>query len=114
MIPKTLKEFKCQACAKIYCPKCLNPPHNGYTCEANRDNLQSDPQLRELFTNNPNFTVCPWCRNTIERTGGCKYMTCKCANNRHFCFDCKAKLNNKHEKHECITQDILSNRCSIF
>ncbi|CAG9330989.1 unnamed protein product [Blepharisma stoltei] len=116
LVPCNYEEVECLACAQKWCPRCQNPPHPQMTCEAYKERLNMNDDIKALMENE-NFTVCPWCQVLIEKNKGCKYMACtseKCKGKRYFCFDCRTKLLERHQKHECPTPDILRNRCSVF
>lgn len=111
IVPDDMDSLTCLKCKVTVCPRCYEVPHSGSKCVTESD----ENDLPE------GFFPCPWCGATIERAGGCKYMTCPspvCQGLKYFCADCKEKLDGDHARHECTTKDLLRRRivdkCFIF
>lgn len=111
IVPEDINSLTCPKCKVTVCPRCYENPHPDSKCVIGKE----EADLPE------GFFPCPWCGATIERAGGCKYMTCPsplCQGMKYFCADCKEKLEGDHARHECVTKDLLRRRiadkCSIF
>ncbi|OMJ76320.1 hypothetical protein SteCoe_24346 [Stentor coeruleus] len=109
--------YTCPECGVSFCPKCKLNVHPKITCEQQKI-LQStdDPMIKEAI-NNGTMRLCAWCTTPVERSKGCKYITCEsefCKGKRYFCWDCNAKLTKKHEEHECVSEDVISNKIKKF
>lgn len=109
ILPVTDQEYKCAACGFVSCPRCGDVVHKGSSCEAfkawKEENNQADAKFQELMKNSQ-WIQCPWCKQVIERTHGCKYMSCfstECRGKKFFCFDCKQGLVSDHARHNCTT-----------
>ena len=117
-IAESREEFTCPQCAVVFCPKCKLEVHPKITCDQQKDlkNI-SDPYFR-IQIKEGKMKICPWCKTLIEKDEGCKYILCKSEDckktKRGFCWDCGAKLSKEHEVHQCITQDVISNRIKKF
>ena len=51
---------------------------------------------------------CPQCRRIIEKTGGCRHMTCKCG--FQFCWHCKRDYFRSHSKWACDAHRFCASR----
>lgn len=109
ILPVTEQEYKCDHCGFVSCPRCGDVVHKGSSCEAfkkwKEENNQADAKFLELMKNSQ-WIQCPWCKQAIERTYGCKYMSCfstECRGKKFFCFDCKQGIPGDHARHNCTT-----------
>lgn len=50
----------------------------------------------------PLFKPCPYCNVMTERTGGCKWMKCRCK--QLWCWHC-GKINGRKVNHICMNTD---------
>ena len=117
IVSKDRDEYECPQCGAIFCPKCNKEVHRKMKCEefALLQNTQ-DPMIKEEIQKG-NMALCPWCFLPICKDKGCKYMACpskECKDVRFFCWDCRAKLTERHQEHSCITKDVISNRFKRF
>lgn len=101
--PNDRREVQCPECRQWYCPQCLKHHDASLTCQqakaqaraAAADSGESNEYI-QLFTK-----PCPNCTKPIEKTEGCRAMTCsQCKGN--FCWDCLTKLASKYDAHPCI------------
>ena len=113
--------YECPRCSASFCAKCKGEPHPKLSCRQYKRLQMENPSYQELIIEGQ-ASYCPWCDVFIIKDGGCKYIACQseeCKKNKHyFCWDCKAKLTEKHGVHPCSTPDVISNKlkqaCFIF
>ncbi|VVB16687.1 unnamed protein product [Arabis nemorensis] len=81
---------RCMKCRGFFCVDCKVPWHSRLLC-TDYKKLQPDPQndnndvkLKSL-AKLKGWRQCSKCQHMVERTCGCKHMTCKCGN--HFCYE---------------------------
>lgn len=86
-----VSKFNCPACSKIYCLSCSAPWHEGQTCDENRINNHHSANDEKFlqFVNKSKFKKCPECNFWVEKSEGCRHMTCRCK--YEFCYDCGGK-----------------------
>lgn len=87
---------ECYFCHREFCQACNAPWHNNQTCGEYRANemnsrLSGDQKFREL-AKQKKWQTCPDCKSFVERTEGCKHMTCVCK--VEFCYLCGMKYVN--------------------
>ncbi len=96
----------CEPCEKLYCLKCNNPYHDGYTCDE-----QITPEMYETIKLIDEISKkCPACNSSIEKTDGCNHMTCKCS--QHFCWKCFKMFNQSIQWEEHL--DNNGRNCELF
>lgn len=71
---------ECFSCHRGFCQACNVPWHGDQSCvehraQAMNSKLSSDQKLREL-AKQEKWQTCPECHRLVERTEGCKHMTC--------------------------------------
>ncbi|KAG5472436.1 hypothetical protein LSCM1_03835 [Leishmania martiniquensis] len=78
---------RCFMCNKEYCLRCSYEPHRPATCENIRQwkNYCSKEGANLAYILS-RTKQCPKCKKTIEKSGGCNHMTCKCGH--EFCWVC--------------------------
>lgn len=78
----------CQFCSRVWSRGTHD--HAGLTCETYAAKLESMPndegQLLDEWRSSHNVRSCQQCRATIEKSDGCKHMTCRCR--YEFCWVC--------------------------
>ena len=120
VVPVNVFTYTCSLCHKTYCPQCQNVVHPNMTCQQYFDFLQAEQKrlhqnqadeaaTTAYFQNLPGkkYRQCPKCKVWIERSEGCKYMTCMsqtCQGKTFFCMECMTKLESKHGSHKCIVE----------
>jgi hypothetical protein len=109
--------FECPVCNAKFCPKCNNDPHPKLNCEQKKNLVAlSDPYIKEQIEQGV-MKICPWCSIPVMKDEACKYVTCAtdvCSGKNFFCWDCGSKLLTKHQVHDCVTKDVISNRIKGF
>ncbi|CAJ1010650.1 putative IBR domain, a half RING-finger domain containing protein [Leishmania naiffi] len=77
----------CLLCNSMYCLRCSYEPHRPSTCENMRQwkNYCSKEGANLAYILS-RTKQCPECKKTIEKSGGCNHMTCKCSH--EFCWVC--------------------------
>lgn len=88
------KEIKCNKCNYIFCAKCKEETHSGYTCEQYKK-YGNKINTFETWLEIKGDTVkkCPTCNYYTEKTEGCNHMTCKkCKTD--YCWLCTSVLTN--------------------
>jgi len=78
-------EFSCPICDHSYCLECLQPAHDGSSCESMRSREQRD---FEGFVQGQGWRQCKLCGVWVERADGCDNVTCRCG--YQFCYICGA------------------------
>ncbi|TVU05662.1 hypothetical protein EJB05_48833, partial [Eragrostis curvula] len=84
-------QSECQVCRRLFCARCGAAPwHNGVTCDeygglGKGDRGQEDMMLLEMASGRK-WKRCPSCQFIVERTEGCRHITCRCG--FQFCYDC--------------------------
>ena len=114
--------YTCTQCEKTYCPQCQRAVHLKMTCTQYFEHLQAEQRrlhqqrldadekaTDDYFRNLPGkkYRQCYKCKVWIERTHGCKYMTClspTCQGKTYFCMECERALASKHEEHKCLVK----------
>ena len=87
---KTNPMIRCpnEECKYAYCDRCECDWHNESTCERyqqwKKDNEQNDDLNSEW--KRQHSKNCPQCNKSVEKSGGCNHITCKCG--AHFCWLC--------------------------
>lgn len=97
-----IEEYECPRCDQKSCPKCADAPHIGNSCIA-YTNWRGNEGINPFYRNSQ-WVSCPWCMQYIQRTTRCKFMICNsliCRGQKYFCFECKRKLNQDCEVHNC-------------
>lgn len=109
-------EFKCPVCEATFCPKCKMNVHPKISCEQKKAMESSENSVFKEFLESGVMKLCPWCTTAVMKDEKCKYVTCDagCGGKNFFCWDCLKKLKSKHEPHQCVTQDVISNRIKGF
>lgn len=77
--------FCCPKCYKINCISCKSEDHPMYTCEEYSSITAYDDTFY-LAAEEFSYKQCPKCKFWVERTEGCKHITCRCTFS--FCYDC--------------------------
>jgi ariadne-1 len=76
-------------CGTEYCFKCNLAPHSPASCyEVNKWLLKNTDDQASLNLIKATATVCPKCKEALDRSNACNHMTCKCSH--QFCFQCLA------------------------
>jgi len=70
-------------CGETYCLKCEMNAHPGMICLPPKQTLK---QQSIQWINN-NTKLCPKCKVSVQKNGGCNHMTCKCCY-KEFCWIC--------------------------
>lgn len=71
----------CPYCSQETCIPCRQKSHD-YLCV-------EDPTLKK-YRMKYRWQICPHCKATVERTEGCKVISCRCG--RAFCYRCGISL----------------------
>lgn len=80
---------KCASCEQESCMRCGGAFHTWPICH------RTDKRLAQ-WRDRHNARMCPNCRSTIEKTGGCRHMTCsRCS--YQFCWWCLQAWTSHHE-----------------
>ncbi|KAG9009457.1 hypothetical protein FRB94_014256 [Tulasnella sp. JGI-2019a] len=82
-----LTQVECPSCQTDMCYHCRTLWHPDVTCEYNQNpkSLEGEAMLRQL-AEQQQWRRCPRCRQLVERTEGCRHMTCRCGFQYcHFC-----------------------------
>eukprot|EP01130_Rhizamoeba_saxonica_P002455 TRINITY_DN1224_c0_g1_i4.p1 TRINITY_DN1224_c0_g1~~TRINITY_DN1224_c0_g1_i4.p1 ORF type:complete len:577 (-),score=134.61 TRINITY_DN1224_c0_g1_i4:714-2444(-) len=86
----------CTECGYSFCNQCSQENHLGYTCEEfisiGKDKMDDEVYLNWWWKKN-NSKICPKCRCSIEKNGGCSHMTCQTCY-YEFCWICGMKYNS--------------------
>lgn len=108
--------FECPVCNVKFCPKCKFDLHPKMTCEQKKAMESKDNSMFKEFLDDGTMKICPWCTTPVMKDEKCKYVTCDagCGGKRFFCWDCQKKLQSKHEPHQCVSKDVISNRIKGF
>ncbi|CAG9578452.1 conserved hypothetical protein [Leishmania major strain Friedlin] len=78
---------RCLLCNRSYCLRCSYEPHRPATCENIRQwKSYCSKEGANLAYILSRTKQCPECKKTIEKSGGCNHMTCKCGH--EFCWVC--------------------------
>lgn len=93
----------CVVCEEAFCQSCNVPWHSGQSCvefRAHEKNakLSGDQKLLDLAITQK-WKHCPKCGRLVERTTGCRHMTCLCKN--EFCYLCGMSYVNKLSVCDC-------------
>lgn len=73
---------KCPSCKHEYCSSCLLKHPSNITCETATTNDKANDEWKQK-----NSKPCPRCKTSIEKNGGCNYVTCtNCG--LGFCYYC--------------------------
>jgi hypothetical protein len=72
---RTKNDFKCSFCFTKFCGDCRSPEHGNIACDT-----------FESYKFSSTGKSCPNCHHFVERTEGCRHITCIC--NTHFCYAC--------------------------
>ncbi|XP_044487683.1 probable E3 ubiquitin-protein ligase RNF217 [Mangifera indica] len=89
---------ECPFCHRLFCAQCDVPWHCGMECgeyqSLNADERgREDLMVREL-AKEKEWARCPKCKYYVERTEGCRHMTCRCK--FEFCYGCNTEWNMSH------------------
>ena len=77
-------EYTC-ACGTRTCAMCSNRAHGrNVKCQ-----VASNVRNALVFAQSQGWQRCPGCKNLVERSQGCRHMTCRCGT--HFCYACAQK-----------------------
>lgn len=83
------RHVKCANCEQESCMRCGGVFHTWPMCH------RTDKRLAQ-WRDRHNARMCPDCRSTIEKTGGCRHMTCsRCS--YQFCWWCLQAWASHHE-----------------
>ncbi|KAI3937714.1 hypothetical protein MKX01_031192 [Papaver californicum] len=87
--PKVTKS-KCPNCKNLFCFKCMVPWKEYHRCipkskTAVADIDSNDVSLMGIVKHNK-WMRCPYCHHYVERSSGCRTVTCRCK--RTFCHNC--------------------------
>ncbi|VVB16683.1 unnamed protein product [Arabis nemorensis] len=100
----------CFKCGGSFCVRCKVPWHSRLSCtdykklHSRPQNDNYDVKLKSL-AKLKGWRQCGKCQHMIERTSGCKHITCRCGN--QFCYKCGAKW--RSNSHQCGISDRLQN-----
>eukprot|EP01117_Protostelium_nocturnum_P002834 TRINITY_DN13754_c0_g1_i1.p1 TRINITY_DN13754_c0_g1~~TRINITY_DN13754_c0_g1_i1.p1 ORF type:complete len:533 (-),score=158.03 TRINITY_DN13754_c0_g1_i1:49-1647(-) len=83
---------ECGRCYSKWCIECNGKAHEGFECEQAKSD---DDKMLELALKK-DTKPCPHCKATIQKSGGCSHIICKCGN--QFCYDCLAPWTADHMK----------------
>lgn len=88
-------------CNTEYCFKCNLPAHAPSSCsEMHKWFLKNTDDQASLNLIKATATLCPKCKEALDRTTACNHMTCKCGH--QFCFQCLATW-GKCSYYKCST-----------
>jgi len=88
-------------CNTEYCFKCNLSTHAPASCfEINKWFLKNTDDQASLNLIKATATICPKCKEALDRTTACNHMTCKCGH--QFCFQCLASW-GKCSYYKCST-----------
>ncbi|KAL1726958.1 hypothetical protein EV714DRAFT_276061 [Schizophyllum commune] len=80
--------LSCTACRATTCAQCRQPGH------ARRDCIQESTAQFDALVKEKQWQRCPSCGATVDRTGGCPHMVCRCG--REFCYLCGGLYSTTH------------------
>jgi len=77
----------CSACNTKTCARCRGPAH-GTGLKGSTKRCKVDKELKKalLLGQSRGWQRCPQCRAVVERTSGCRHISCPCGT--HFCYGC--------------------------
>jgi ariadne-1 len=76
-------------CGTAYCFKCNLSAHAPASCsEMNKWLLKNTDDQASINLIKATATICPKCKEAMDRTTACNHITCKCGH--QFCFQCLA------------------------
>jgi hypothetical protein len=82
----------CGGCQTRFCFRCGRDPHGTTPCDdTTAGRTKPTARIRKL-------KICPGCQTTIEKTGGCNHMRCRCG--QHFCWICMTPTTASYD-HTC-------------
>ncbi|XP_044483930.1 probable E3 ubiquitin-protein ligase RNF217 [Mangifera indica] len=95
---EVITSAECPFCHRLFCAQCDVPWHCGMECgeyqSLNADERgREDLMVREL-AKEKEWARCPKCKYYVERTEGCRHMTCRCK--FEFCYGCNTEWNMSH------------------
>jgi hypothetical protein len=79
----------CQVCSQSTCVECKGPASEHLEPQIHPKPLS---KLDEDLATREGWKRCPGCKNMVERSEGCNFMTCECGHN--FCYQCGGSLQN--------------------
>lgn len=87
---------RCPFCQKLFCLQCNVPWHLGKSCQEFTilyKDEKGKEKLRQL-AEDKEWKECPNCKIFVEKTEGCRHMTCRCK--FEFCYICGSKWSAEH------------------
>eukprot|EP01065_Artemidia_motanka_P049604 TRINITY_DN8268_c0_g1_i1.p1 TRINITY_DN8268_c0_g1~~TRINITY_DN8268_c0_g1_i1.p1 ORF type:complete len:632 (+),score=93.62 TRINITY_DN8268_c0_g1_i1:53-1948(+) len=82
----------CPQCRTSFCGLCRAPPHRGKSCSEAAAAGSMNMELLRIMAQH-GLQQCPGCREAAVRSGGCKYLRCRCG--VCFCLHCGRQLNEE-------------------
>ncbi|KAK1354207.1 hypothetical protein POM88_047463 [Heracleum sosnowskyi] len=103
------KEFFIR-CFTSFCWNCLEEAHSPVECDtALKWMVKNSSESENVTWILANTQPCPNCKVLIEKTGGCKYVTCHCA--YAFCWTCLGSFKcHDKVKHDENAEERVRNR----
>ncbi|KAI3896044.1 hypothetical protein MKX03_031988 [Papaver bracteatum] len=87
----TLSRSTCPNCKRLFCFHCMIPCTEHHQCR--RGDVIIDIDSKDVsfmkMVKHKKLTRCPTCLRYVERSGGCKNITCRCKTS--FCYHCGRK-----------------------
>ncbi|KAF3451962.1 hypothetical protein FNV43_RR08058 [Rhamnella rubrinervis] len=78
VVDKVVSKFKCYACHRLLCAQCKVSWHGGTECTEHIRKLNKENDIRLLrLACTMKWRRCPRCYIYVERTHGCRYITCR-------------------------------------
>ncbi|OMO86390.1 Zinc finger, C6HC-type [Corchorus olitorius] len=96
---QAVKESECPNCRRLFCAQCKVPWHADIDCREfqrlHKDEREREDIMLMKLAKDKKWARCPRCRFVVERTMGCRYMSCRCGT--AFCYDCgSTQVNAQH------------------
>ncbi|CEM33896.1 unnamed protein product [Vitrella brassicaformis CCMP3155] len=92
--------FRCNVCKGVLCKTCCRSHDETLTCEEFNTVDPTSVLLKYLASLPGGGLLCPKCGVGIERSGGCKFVRCRCGTD--LCILCGYVCRTTHEEHSCI------------
>ncbi|KAJ3677206.1 hypothetical protein LUZ60_002930 [Juncus effusus] len=88
---------QCPHCYRLFCAHCKVPWHEGLSCEEYKDEKSRDDYLNlQRLATERKWKRCPHCSFYIEKTTGCRKISCRCGN--AFCYVCGSTMSRVGHK----------------
>ncbi|KAL3350778.1 hypothetical protein AABB24_023280 [Solanum stoloniferum] len=85
---------KCPNCKRLFCFQCKLPWHAEFQCEESGTLRDKNDVAFGKLAERKKWQRCPKCRSFVQRSDGCRYITCRCRAN--FCYNCGKQVDRPH------------------